>query len=147
MTSSFDWWPCPSWGASTTTLSTANVLANPTGVATMAGTNPSSVTSNLSQTLTLTAPSETVLPTSASTTASAPSSLIPIIALSPARTACAKLAPRKPFNIAYLAPVFALLGAAFGALAAWFFSRRLYRGRERETLELGGRRACTRQYL
>ncbi|GBE85886.1 hypothetical protein SCP_0804100 [Sparassis crispa] len=138
-TSSFDWWPYPSWGASTTMLSTANVLANPTGAATTAGTNPSSVTFNVSRTLALPAPSEPVLPTSASTAASATSSLIQITALPPARTARAKLTPRKPFNIAYLAPVFALLGAAFGALVAWLLSRRLYRRREHETLEPGPR--------
>ncbi|KAL6298467.1 hypothetical protein BKA93DRAFT_830696 [Sparassis latifolia] len=67
------------------------------------------------------------------------SSLIQITALPPARTACAKLTPRKPFNIAYLVPVFALLGAAFSALVAWLLSRRLYRRREHETLKPGPR--------
>ncbi len=113
--SSFNWWPYPSWGLSATTSATAPV-------------------SQLSPTLTVVnAAATTGSATTVSTLLSSSVSLVHITALPPASTESSVTLSRehsarsKPagngFNIAYLAPLFAVLAAIVGGVLTWLAYR------------------------
>lgn len=137
-TTSINWWPYPSWGASTTDAGA------PPPTSPVVNAPASSATSLLATMTTLSA-----LLSSSAPSSTASDSLIHITALPPATTSASKqlhhtVKPATPFNIAYLAPLFAVLGAAAGALVAWcvwrWFSRREKRARcESGFLEPGPR--------
>ncbi|KAH9942811.1 hypothetical protein B0H21DRAFT_710141 [Amylocystis lapponica] len=117
-TSSFNWWPYPSWGATATSTT-------PTAIATISSTAlpATNVDAPIS--------SANSVPIS-SPTASA--SLIRITALPPVSSSTSKrqhTVRSASFNIAYLAPLFAVLGAAAGALLTWCAWRWYRRRRER----------------
>ncbi|KAI0755600.1 hypothetical protein C8Q74DRAFT_315214 [Fomes fomentarius] len=151
-TSTFNWWPYPSWGA-----------WGPSTVALLTSTLPPTATSDISALLTeavdsttlsvasTLAPSTTVssstLSTEASPTVSA--SLVQINALPPvssessitrARSRAAANNSAGGFDIVYLSPLFGVLGAIAGALLTWLVYRYRHtrRLRSRESVLIPG---------
>ncbi|KAH9850981.1 hypothetical protein C2E23DRAFT_927015 [Lenzites betulinus] len=113
-TSSFNWWPYPSWGASTSTGSTTT------------SDTLFTATTALVDVLTSVSPDMASSTSLASPTSSTSDTLIHITALPPASSATsvsrAKSAATKGgkgFNLVYLAPLFAVLGAVAGGLCTW----------------------------
>ena len=124
--SSFNWWPYSSWGLSTTTSATASVSqSSPTSASTLTAINAAASTG--SATAVTTSPSSSTTPSGSSV------SLIHITALPPAskessvtisrQHAAASKPASKGFNIAYLAPLFAVLAAIVGGALTWLAYR------------------------
>ncbi|KAI8977799.1 hypothetical protein BD414DRAFT_156025 [Trametes punicea] len=123
-TSSFDWWPYPPWGASETsfipssTLGSTPILDPPGTIAAVTSTVLADDTSTAT-----TSPPPTFSTTSRT--------VIHITALPPANSSVSVTRTRNPgnngshggFDIVYLAPVFALLGAIAGILFTWLLYR------------------------
>ncbi|KAI0773141.1 hypothetical protein BD413DRAFT_539527 [Trametes elegans] len=132
-TSSFDWWPYPSWGALTATSSTTFSLGTLTQDPVMATSqlavvtamttadDPSAVTSTLLADATQAA---------TATLTSSVSNLVQITALPPANSSNSITRARVKasnsshgFDVVYLAPLFAVLGAIAGGLCTWLLYR------------------------
>ncbi len=120
-TSSFNWWPYPSWGAETSST-TAIPVTLAQGI-----TSSDNMLTNSNLLPDSSTPSPTIsLPTLIATSSStSTTSLVYITALPPATTPGRKFTrpTRGSFNVAYLAPLFAILGAALGILLTWLVFR------------------------
>lgn len=158
-TSSFDWWPYPSWsdwGQATipptaipvVTTTTPVVSPTPTGIFVIPVPDSSTLTTDEIST------STTASSTTWSASLTTPSvSLIRITALPPVQSgasltrvraaAAAAANHSNGFNIVYLAPFFGILGAIAGGLCTWLFYRCLpVRGskKRRESVLISGPR-------
>ncbi|KAL7278237.1 hypothetical protein ACG7TL_008212 [Trametes sanguinea] len=139
-TSSFNWWPYPSWGASTSSAisesSPALAMVTSTGLA--------------DDTLSTTTSEPTQLPTSSPSGTSR--TITHITALPPANSSSSVTRARNSgghdsngsgFDIVYLAPLFAILGALAGMLVTWALYRyiptRTTRRERERSLEPGPR--------
>ncbi|KAI0919531.1 hypothetical protein AcV5_001574 [Taiwanofungus camphoratus] len=115
-TSSINWWPYPSWGA-TTTSGSLGAFAGTSAVPTISGADLPIVTASASS------------PTVTTTVMSTSVSIIRITALPPANSSSSSqnqldtTIHRSSFDVAYLAPLFAVLGILAGALIAWVLVR------------------------
>ncbi|KAI1793764.1 hypothetical protein LXA43DRAFT_885165 [Ganoderma leucocontextum] len=126
LSSSFNWWPYPSWGLSTTASATAST-SQPSPTSSVTAVNAAAVSG--------TATTVTGLASSTTTPSSSSVSLVLITALPPASRESsitlsrAHAARSKPagngFTIAYLAPLFAVLGAIVGGVLTWLIYRYL----------------------
>ncbi|KAI0824445.1 hypothetical protein BC628DRAFT_1379634 [Trametes gibbosa] len=126
-TSSFNWWPYPSWGALTSTdLGTTSTFA-PVYATSGALITATTALGDVLTSAFLETTSSTSL---ASATPSVSDSLIHITALPPVSSASSVSRARsattndtKGFNLVYLAPLFAVLGAVAGGLCTWLLFR------------------------
>ena len=138
-TSGFDGWPYPTRGADTSLASTLGSSITPT---LFVGARPSD--GGFGAYISQPTPTPTSSISAPNFDASASSSLIHISALPAATTSIGKhvrLRNVKSFNAAYLAPLFAVIGVALGALCGWIlihFHRYKQRRRGRsDSLEPG----------
>ncbi|KAI0071365.1 hypothetical protein K474DRAFT_1712522 [Panus rudis PR-1116 ss-1] len=131
-TSSFNWWPYPPWGQSTSstvipaypqttltpTIASVNALVTSLATATLSSSSLPVVSSPQTQTSSF----NLAAVTSSSTTPGATLSLTTITALPPSKTAIKHVRPTKAgFDIIYLTPVFAVLGVVLGIACTWAF--------------------------
>ncbi|TBU27451.1 hypothetical protein BD309DRAFT_959038 [Dichomitus squalens] len=152
-TSSFDWWPYPSWGQSTSASPPTSTV--PTlSLSSLAAAEAASLSVTATTTIFTTTTAATPV-FSAATPATTSFSLVHITALPPAskessitlnraRTTQSKSTGGE-FDIVWLAPLFGILAAAFGAAVAWLtyrylplFGSRASRSGSRESALLPG---------
>lgn len=128
-TTSYDfWWPYPPWGA-TTTVPTPTALPP-----TVAVSSASSVLGTVSATNVLSSAARPVVETSNLVSSTSSASIIRITALPPSNgtTSQKYSGDHTGFDVAYLAPLFAVLAAIVGALSTWYLLRWRARRRDRQ---------------
>ncbi|KZT65535.1 hypothetical protein DAEQUDRAFT_731360 [Daedalea quercina L-15889] len=138
VTTSYDyWWPYPPWGATTTAITLATALlptstvSNPSASTMVSSMDTLSATSALLSTVVRTV---ATTPISASITSSM--SIIRITALPPSNGTSSQKSSvytHSGFDVAYLAPLFAVLAAIVGALSTWALLRWQARRRDKQT--------------